>query len=122
MKKILVTGMMMCLLMIAIAQAPVKQSIRITAEQVPLAVQQAYEKDFGALPEDGYWTVYTETKPDGARTAAKPLWYCYTKRSKSEKIELRFLPTGELTSAKGIDKTKYNLSDSIPIEKKKIGR
>jgi hypothetical protein len=122
MKKIVIT-MMVCMLTggVLFAQAPAKQSIRITPEQVPMAVRQSYEKDFGALPEDGYWMVYAETTPEGKRTATKPLWYSYNKRGKGERIELRFLPTGEISSAKGIDRSKYQVSDSISLDKKKIG-
>ncbi len=115
---------MLCVLGVtAQAQTPVKQSIRIKQEQVPMAVMQTYEKDFSALPEDGYWMVYTETTQEGRRTATKPIWYSYHKRSKSERIEVRFLPNGTLESAKGIDRDKYNLSDSVPSDgdKKKVG-
>ncbi len=116
--------MMLCMLgVVAQAQTPVRQTIRITPDQVPLAVKQTYDRDFNSLPEDGYWAVYTETTQEGKRTATKPLWYSYHKRSKSDRIEVRFLPNGVLESAKGIDRNKYSVSDSVSLDgdKKKLG-
>jgi hypothetical protein len=124
MKRLLMIAMMLCVTGLAAkAQTPVKQTIRITPDQVPMAVKQTYEKDFSALPEDGYWMVYTETTQEGRRTATKPIWYSYHKRSKSERIEDRFLPNGALESAKGIDRDKFNLSDSVSLDsdRKKVG-
>jgi hypothetical protein len=116
--------MMLCVLgVVAQAQTPVRQTIRITPDQVPLAVKQTYDRDFNSLPEDGYWMVYTETTQEGKRTATKPLWYSYHKRSKSDRIEVRFLPNGAFESAKGIDRNKYNVSDSVSLDgdKRKVG-
>lgn len=105
MKKLrLVLTAMLLPLGLALAQTPVKESIRIPLDQVPAAVRQAFEKDFGVIPQDGYWSAYIEKTSGNRGTTAKPLWYSYSKRNRSEKIEVRFLPSGELTLAKGINK------------------
>jgi hypothetical protein len=102
MKKILMTFMMAGMFGVALSQAPVKQTIKLMVDQIPLVIRQAYEKDFGTLPTDG-WSAQVETTPDGNRTATKPLYYAYSKREGGKKVEIRFSPTGEVTSVKGVD-------------------
>jgi hypothetical protein len=105
MKKLrLVLTVMLLPIGLALAQTPMKESIRIPLDQVPAAVRQAFEKDFGVIPQDGYWSAYIEKTSGNRGTTAKPLWYSYNKRNRSEKIEVRFLPSGELTLAKGVNK------------------
>jgi len=115
MKKIFVVVVVMLMAGAALAQSgAVRQSVKILADQVPVAVRQAFEKDFGAVPQDGYWMAFIESSADGKRTATKPLWYSYnSKKSKSEKIEIRFTPAGELTAVKGVDHPNHNASDQI---------
>ena len=113
MKKIIVVVAMLLMTGVAGAQSgAVRQSVKILADQVPVAVRQAFEKDFGTVPQDGYWLAFIESSADGNRTANKALWYSYnSKKSKSEKIEIRFTPGGELTSVKGVDRPNPNASD-----------
>lgn len=119
MKKIIVVMGMVLLAGSATAQHAVRQSVKIPVEQVPLSVRQAYEKDFGTLPQEGYWMAFVESSADGKRTATTPLWYSYNnKKSKSEKIEIRFSPKGELTSVKGVDKPNHNASEEGNTDKK----
>jgi hypothetical protein len=102
MKKIRLTLLALLLpIGISLAQIPIKEYVRIPLDQVPVAVRQAFEKDFGAIPDDGYWAAYVE-KSSGS-TLAKPLWYSYNKRGK-DKVEVRFSPAGELTLVKGLNK------------------
>ncbi|HEY3405449.1 MAG TPA: hypothetical protein VGK59_18830 [Ohtaekwangia sp.] len=112
MKKIIVVIGMVMFAGAAMAQSAVRQSVKIPVEQVPLAVRQAYEKDFGTLPQEGYWMAFVESTADGKRTATTPLWYSYNnKKSKSEKIEIKFTPKGELTSVKGVEAPTHNASE-----------
>jgi hypothetical protein len=90
MKKIIVAA----LLMIS------AESTRVTPEQVPAAVLQAYEKEIGSLPEGGTWTVRIKRSTDKRTTT--PVWYKYTNRNAEEKIEVRFSPSGEIEEAKGV--------------------
>ena len=98
------------MLMVSMAQAPVKQSVKILVDQLPLIIRQAYEKDFGTLPSEG-WTALVETTADGKRTATKPLLYSYTKKEAGKKVEIKFSPTGEVTSVKGIENPNHQTTE-----------
>lgn len=103
----------------------VRQVVKIPLTQVPLAVQQSFEKDFGAIPEDGYWEAFVETAKSGVRTYAKPVWYSYNKRTskREEKVEVRFSPEGAVTYFTGMKKMNGDAAvDSVaPAPSKKIG-
>lgn len=87
----------------ALAQSPVRQAVKIPLEQVPVVVRQAYEKEFSTMPLEGYWLAFVESSSEGQRTSAKPLWYSYNSRKgRKERVEIKFSPTGEVTSVKGI--------------------
>jgi hypothetical protein len=111
MKKILMTFVMAGICSVAFSQAPVKQNIKLLVDQIPLLVRQAYEKDFGVLPTEG-WSAQVETTPDGNRTATKPLYYAYSKKEGGKKVEIRFSPTGQVTSVKGIENPNHQTKDS----------
>lgn len=103
----------------------VRQVVKVPLTQVPLAVQQSFEKDFGAIPEDGYWEAFVVTAKDGARTYAKPVWYSYNKRTskREEKVEVRFSPEGAVTYFTGLKKSNSEAAvDTVaPAPSKKIG-
>ena len=113
MKKIIVVMGMLLMAGVAMAQSgAVRQSVKILADQVPLSVRQVFEKDFGTVPQDGYWMAFVESTADGKRTSTKPIWYSYNnKKGKHEKIEIRFSPQGEVTSVKGVENPNHNASD-----------
>src|SRR5688572_21563629 len=81
---------------ITVAAQSLKKTERINNEQVPIAIRHAFEADFGKVPEDGYWTANYIVEHEGKRSVAKPLSYSYHKRSKNEKIEVRYTADGEL--------------------------
>jgi hypothetical protein len=83
-----------------------RQTKRIEDNQVPVAVQLAFEEDFGQIPSGGYWTSSFTIENDGFKSIAKPLSYAFHKKSKNEKIEVVYTPDGKLESAKGLEKTK----------------
>jgi hypothetical protein len=99
MKKIIGAALLMISAQLSFAQE-VSESARVTREQVPVAVIQAYEKEIGSLPEDGIWTVRIKRSTDKGTTT--PVWYKYTNRKAKEKIEVRFSPAGEIEEAKGV--------------------
>lgn len=87
----------------ALAQSPVRQAVKIPLEQVPVVVRQAYEKEFSTMSQEGYWLAFVESSAEGQRTSAKPLWYSYNSgKGKKERVEIKFSPTGEVTSVKGL--------------------
>lgn len=120
MKKILAVMVVVVLGAIPVfAQSTVKQAVKIPLEQVPLLIRQAYEKDFGAMPTEGYWTAFVESSSIGQRTSAKPLWYSYNNgKSKKERVEIRFSPAGTVTSVKGVASDR-NVSEQNKEKSKK---
>jgi hypothetical protein len=100
-----------------------EQVVKIPLEQVPVAVRQSFEKDFGAIPEDGHWEALVVTTKSGGRTYAKPVWYGYSKRgaSRAEKIEVRFSPEGSVTFFTGLKKSNGEQAVDPPAPAKKIG-
>lgn len=92
--------MVMLISSVAGAQS-ISESVKLTIDQVPIAVKKSYEKEFGALPQDGTWKVRITKVTDRGRVSATPLWYEYTKRNKKEKIDVRFSPEGVITLSKG---------------------
>jgi len=110
MKRILMTFVLTGLCAVAISQVPVKQTVKLGVDQIPLVIRQAYEKAFGVLPTEG-WSALVETKADGQRTATKPVSYSYSKKEGKKKIEIRFSPTGEVTSVKGIENPNHQTDD-----------
>jgi hypothetical protein len=85
------------------AQA-LKKTEKIAGEQVPVAIRAAFEKDFGKIPEEGYWTANFIVENEGRRSMAKPLSYTYHKKNKSEKIEVRYTADAKLDYVKGLEK------------------
>jgi hypothetical protein len=100
------------ILCVATATTVFSQSLRktekINAEQVPVAILESFQKDFGKIPEDGYWTANIEIERDGARSVVKPLSYTFHKKSKDEKVEVRYAPDGKLEFVKGLEKVSDN--------------
>lgn len=85
-----------------------KKTEKINSDQVPLAIREAFETDFGKIPEDGYWTASFIVERAGARSVAKPLSYTYNKRNKGAKVEVRYTADGKLDFVKGLEKTNNN--------------
>ena len=83
-----------------------RKTEKIEQNQVPVAIQDAFTSDFGAIPPDGYWTANFIVEREGSRSVAKPLSYAYHKRNKSDRIEVRYTADGKLDLVKGLEKTK----------------
>jgi hypothetical protein len=77
-----------------------KSKAKLKAEEVPVAVRIAAEKELGQT--DGAWTVVYSTGRDSGRTYATPLLYIFQSSHEGERVELRFFPDGKLKSAKGL--------------------
>jgi hypothetical protein len=82
----------------------VRKSEKIDPEQVPVAIRNAFENDFGKIPEGGFWMANFIVERDGNRSVAKPLSYSY--HNKASKTEVRYTADGKLDFVKGIDKAK----------------
>lgn len=103
MKKLMFTLIFAAALGVSV-MAQVKKTEKIQADEVPVSVRLAFEKDFGKIPDEGSWTVSYTMVTDGNRTSARPIWYQYTKGKGSDKIEVRYTPEAKLESSKGLTK------------------
>jgi hypothetical protein len=110
MKRFVLTTLAVVCSVVVWAQSPVKQSVKVPVEQLPVAIRQAYEKDFGSVPEEG-WSAFVVTSKEGKRTTAKPMYYAYSRREGKKKIEIRFTPEGEITSVKGVTAPNGEVTD-----------
>lgn len=81
-----------------------RKTEKINADQVPLMIREAFEKDFGSTPDGGYWMSTFTVEQQGIRTVAKPLSFTFYKKSKSEKIEVKYTADGKLAAFKGLEK------------------
>jgi hypothetical protein len=104
MKKIFFAFALLMLSVVAAMSQELKKTSTITEQEVPVAVRNAFDKEFGKVPAEGKWSVTFSLRNEGARTVASPLWYTYFKKDKKEKIEVRYTPEGKLESSKGITK------------------
>jgi len=106
MKKSILLVVLFAGLTASVAAQSLRQTEKIDDNQVPVEIQKAFEKDFGKIPDDGYWTASFIVEREGARSAAKPLSYTYHKKNKTEKIEVRYTVDGKLDFAKGLEMAK----------------
>jgi hypothetical protein len=81
-----------------------KRQSQINESEVPVAVRQAFLRDFDQAPKDGLWTVYFSTVRQDGKTVATPIWYTFSRNEAGVKVEVRYLPDGKLKSARGISK------------------
>ena len=120
-KMYFLTGILFLMSVSLWAQMPVRQSVKIDIAQVPLAVRHAFERDFGAIPEDGFWTVNITRTQQDARVVTTPQWYSFNKKEKKMKREVRFSPEGEVLYVKGFDKNLETPSGEEISIKEKLG-
>jgi hypothetical protein len=102
MKKIIAASLMMLFAGVLAHAQPVTENVKITVDQVPLSVRNAYEREIGTLPEDGSWTVRVILERGASHLTPKPMAYTYKNRKNKEKVEVRFTTEGEITYAKGV--------------------
>jgi hypothetical protein len=101
MKRIIVAALLVVSAQLSFAQE-ISESVRVTTEQVPIAVLQAFEKEIGSIPDGGTWTVRVKRSSAKGKGSTVPVWYTYTNRKQKEKVEVRFSPVGEIEEAKGV--------------------
>jgi hypothetical protein len=105
MRKKIFASALLTTVMISVGGQSLRKTEKIDRSQVPISIRQAIEKDFGKIPEDGYWFATFIVTKDNSRSVAKPLAYIYHKKDRVVKIEIRYSATGELEYAKGIEKS-----------------
>lgn len=101
MKKIIASALLIISAQLSFAQE-LSESVRMSPEQVPVVILQAYEKEIGTVPEGGTWTVRIKRSTIQGKATTTPIWYTYTNRKNKEKIEVKFSPEGEIEHSKGV--------------------
>lgn len=81
-----------------------RKTEKINADQVPLIIREAFEKDFGSIPDGGYWMSTFTIEQLGIRSVAKPLSFTFYKKTKSDKVEIKYTADGKLAAFRGIEK------------------
>ena len=106
MKKLMSLFLLLAVLVTIVAAQSLRKTEKINPEQVPVAIRNAFETDFGKIPDGGYWMANFTVERDGTRSVAKPLSYTY--HNKSTKTEVRYTADGKLDFVKGLEKVKQN--------------
>lgn len=78
----------------AFAQSINEKSKRITHDEVPAAVKQAFLKDHSDLENKGYWRVYYTEKTENGKTVFTPERYTFNGKKDGEKISLTYSKDG----------------------------
>lgn len=86
----------------AFAQNAFEKSKKLSKEEVPVAVLQAFEKDFSNLQDKGFWTLYYIEKTAEGKTIFTPERYTFTGKNNGEKVILTYSANGTLESSKGV--------------------
>jgi hypothetical protein len=81
-----------------------KKTEKINDDQVPLIIREAFEKDFGPIPDGGYWMSTFTVEQQGPRSVAKPLSFTFHKKNESEKIEVKYAANGKLAAFQGLER------------------
>ena len=92
----------------AFAQSANEKSKKVTKEEVPVAVIQAFEKDFSKLEDKGSWKVYFTEKSEDGKTVFTAERYIFSGKENGEKISLTYSPTGTLENSKGVTEGSKN--------------
>ena len=88
---------------VLIAQG-LRKTEKINAEQVPIIIREAFEKDFGSIPDGGHWMATYKVEQQGTRSIAKPLSFTFYKKNKSDRIEVKYTTDGRLATYRGLEK------------------
>ena len=78
----------------AFAQSINEKSKKISKDEVPVAVKQAFLKDHSDLEDKGYWRVYYTEKTENGKTVFTPERYTFSGKKDGEKISLAYSSEG----------------------------
>ena len=80
----------------AFAQSINEKTKRISNDEVPAAVKQAFLKDHSDLENKGYWRVHYTEKNENGKTIFTPEKYTFNAKKDGEKISLTYNTEGAL--------------------------
>ena len=90
----------------AFAQNTFEKSKKLSKDEVPVAVMQSFQKDFGNLEDKGSWKLHYTEKTENGKTVFTPERYIFFGKDNGEKISLSYSPSGTLESSTGADNAK----------------
>jgi len=101
------TGLFFTLAFLVFAGTASAQKIqstkRLVQEEVPIMIIQAFQKDFSAVTEKGYWKlIYTE---DTSTSKLTPEMYTFSFKRNGEKAEIAYKPDATIDHTKGVEAT-----------------
>ena len=85
----------------AFAQSINEKTKRISNDEVPAAVKQAFLKDHSDLENKGYWRVHYTEKNENGKTVFTPEKYTFNGKKDGEKIALTYTAEGTPEAPKG---------------------
>jgi hypothetical protein len=85
----------------AFAQTTFEKSKKISKDEVPVAVMQAFQKEYGDINDKGYWKVYFTEKQVNGKSVFTPERYQFNGKKDGEKVLLTYSTTGTLENSKG---------------------
>ncbi len=85
----------------AFAQSINEKTKRISNDEVPVAVKQAFLKDHSDLENKGYWRVHYTEKNENGKTVFTPEKYTFNGKKDGEKITLTYSNEGTPETPKG---------------------
>ena len=78
----------------AFAQSINEKNKKISNDEVPVAVKQAFLKDHSDLENKGYWRVYFTEKTENGKTVFTPEKYTFSGKKDGEKVSLTYNADG----------------------------
>ena len=84
------------------AQNISEKSKKLTKDEVPVAVMQAFQKDFSTLEDKGTWKAHYTEQTENGKTIFTAEYYTFTGKNNGEKVLLTFSPEGALQNSKGV--------------------
>jgi len=87
----------------AFAQSINEKTKRITNDEVPAVVKQAFLKDHSDLENKGYWRVHYTEKTENGKTTFTPEKYTFNGKKDGEKVLYTYTADGTPENSKGPD-------------------
>src|SRR5882672_7118118 len=98
------TGYFLALAFVVLAGSASAQQVRRTKllkqEEIPISIQQSFQKDFSSLTEKGNWKL--SYYQDASSKILTPEFYTYSCKNNGERVEIFYKADGTLDHTKGI--------------------
>ena len=79
----------------------VRETKSLNNDEVPVVIQQSFQKDFSSLTEKGNWKL--SYYKDVSTKVLTPEFYTYSTKNNGERVEIFYKADGKLDHTKGIE-------------------